>query len=204
MPTLPRLPASIQTGRQAGWPAGTGSVNSTFASWMFLVPRAVDLYSCCLGPSCLPGLLAQPGWPSMLEPCRKQQEGAGARAPGGSGLGTWDMGPAETSLSSPLHAGTGSILSPDSASGPPSQDLLCSPLRVTAWVPRLAVTLTHQSPLAACDVSLRIASSVLSGGNAEHTVSLFGLSSQAWPSEGWKPLPNPPLPALVPEDSRHG
>ena len=48
-PCCPELLAGIQTDRQAGQRA-PGSVNSTFAWWMFLAPRAADLYSLCLSP----------------------------------------------------------------------------------------------------------------------------------------------------------
>lgn len=87
VPSLPRLLAGIHTGRQAGQRAFR-SVNSTFASWMFLAPGAADLYSCCFRPPSSSKPLGS-NWlavPQSLESCR-MWEGQGARGYWAGGLG---------------------------------------------------------------------------------------------------------------------
>lgn len=92
VPVLPRLLAGIQTGRQAGQRA-LGSVNFTFASWIFLAPRA-DLYSRCLGPPS-PSRPLGSAWlavPWMLESYRTAG-GAGGKGARGCWAGGLRGGP---------------------------------------------------------------------------------------------------------------
>lgn len=112
----------------------SGNVNSTFGSWVFLVPRAADLSSCCLGPSS-PSSLRDSAWLaircwSLLE----QQERGGGPLPGAFGEGALEICSAEASLPSPLHqtGGAHSPLTQHLLSLTPTQDPLHLPVRVIA------------------------------------------------------------------------
>lgn len=72
MPARPGLLVGIQTGKAAGRLAGQRALQEGkfhICIWMFLAPRAADLYSCYFRPSSRPTELSHAGH-SMSQPHR--------------------------------------------------------------------------------------------------------------------------------------